>query len=185
MRSPARSRRAVTAGLAAAACSVTLLLGAGPADARVTRDPCLTGSWRMGAAESTALLQQLVGLPSFTVTEGTITMAFGRGRMTYGSTVFVLRGDLGGQQFTAEASFLTEAPYRTRAGKIVNGRGTSEISYGEMTATKDGQTYSVPGPAGRTESVAAGSTPYTCTRSTLRWAVPTSGGSTMATFRRA
>lgn len=170
-----------------AALLAVLTVGvAAPAEARVRRDPCLTGTWRMGSAASTALLQDMVGLPNFTVTEGTLTMTFGRGEMKYGSTLFILKGDIGGTQFVAEASFLSEAPYRTRAGNIVTRPGSYEINYGTMSATSGGETHSVPGPPGRTEATGGGSTPYTCSRNTLRYAVPLAGGgATMSTFRRA
>ncbi len=107
----------------AAMCSGLLAgFGAGPAQAvtpTVTRDPCLRGQWQMPAAESTRLLSQIAGLPGWAVTRGTITMSFNRGIQRYGSTLFIIEGDLGAQSFTMEASWINEAPYRTRAGKIV------------------------------------------------------------------
>ena len=55
-----------------------------------------------------------------------------------------------------------------------------------MTGTKDGETFTVPGPPGRTETLPGGATPYTCTRTTLKWPVPLgAGGTTVMTFRRA
>lgn len=152
----------------------------------VTRDPCLRGQWRMGPAASTALLRNLVPIPGWLVTDGTITTSFRNGRMVYGSTLFILEGSVGdGQSLTAEASWINESSYRTRNGRIITGPVTSEIAYGEMTGTKDGRTYTVPGPPGRTQTLPGGATPYTCTRTTLKWPVPLgSGGSTMATFQR-
>jgi hypothetical protein len=153
----------------------------------VVRDQCLTGQWRMGPEASTQLLRELVPVPGWLVTNGTITTSFRNGRMIYGSTLFILEGALGpAKSLKAEASWINESTYRTRGGKIITGPVSSELSYGDFTGTKDGETFSVPGPPGTTETLPGGATPYTCTRNTLKWPVPLgSGGTTTATFRRA
>ncbi len=183
-------RRAVAILLAASAFAATLPAAAASAAEPTAprRDPCLTGQWNMGPAASRALLSELVPpLPGWAVTNGTITTTFGGGRMRYGSTLFIIEGNVGANQsMKAEASWINESSYRTRNGKIVTGPVTSEVSYGEMSGTKDGETFTVPGPPGRTETLPGGATPYRCTRTTLTWPVPLgSGGTTMATFRRA
>ncbi|MBK9740739.1 MAG: hypothetical protein IPO93_14855 [Actinobacteria bacterium] len=191
MRRPQRALALSIASLVGTALALTLHATTAAATATrpptVARDPCLAGQWRMSPAASTQLLRELVPVPGWLVTNGTITTSFRDGRMIYGSTLFILEGTLGaGQSIKAEASWINESSYRTRGGKIVTGLVSSEISYGDLTGTKDGETFSVPGPAGRSETLPGGATPYTCTRSTLKWPVPVgAGGSTMATFRRA
>lgn len=179
------------AALLLAVAAVAPALTAAPAMAAepgaVRRDPCLTGQWRMGPAASLELLSALVPIPGWLVTNGTITTSFNGGRMTYGSTLFILEGSLGdAQSLKAEAMWLNESTYRTRGGKIITGPVSSEISFGDLTGTKNGEAFTVPGPPARTETLPGGATPYTCTRTTLKWPVPvSSGGTTMATFRRA
>ena len=175
---------AISASLALPLASGTAV-GAEPTAVR--RDPCLAGQWRMTPEASTRLLRELVPVPGWLVTDGTISTSFRDGRMVYGSTLFILEGTLGpGQSIKAEASWINESSYRTRGGKIITGPVSSEISYGDMTGTKDGETFTVAGPPGKTETLPGGATPYTCTRTTLKWPVPLgSGGTTTATFRRA
>ena len=184
------SRRRAVAILLAASALATALPAAAASAAEPTaprRDPCLTGQWNMGPAASRQLLSELIPIPGWLVTDGTITTSFRQGRMTYGSTLFIMEGTVSDRQtMKAEASWINESTYRTRNGKFITGPVTSEVSFGEMTGTKDGVAYSVPGPPGRTETLPGGATPYRCTRTTLTWPVPLgSGGTTMATFRRA
>jgi hypothetical protein len=181
-----RTRRGVVAACLAA---TTAFLPAVPAQASTpaatTRDPCLTGRWVMDPATSTRLLAQLVPIPGFLVTDGVITMTFRRGVQTYGSTLFVITGTIGDQTFVSESSWINEAPYRTRNGRIITGPGTSELSYGDQTGSGPDGTVTVAGPPGRTTSVPGGSTPYRCTRSTLTWPIPLGPGDvTRARFTR-
>ena len=183
-----RQRRSLLLATACAALVVTVLPSAPASQAAtsaVKRDPCLTGRWVMDSATSTRLLQQLVPVPGFLVTEGVISMTFRRGIQTYGSTLFVLTGTVGDTTFVSESSWINESPYRTRNGRIVTGPGTSEVSYGDQTATSPSGTATVAGPPGRTTALPGGSTPYRCTRTTLTWPVPLGpGGSTQARFTR-
>ena len=118
-----RRRRAATAVLVPLLCAgAVLTLPAATAvaahDAAVVRDRCLTGQWRMGPEASTRLLRELVPIPGWLVTDGTITTTFRNGRMTYGSTLFILEGSIGdGQSVKAEASWINESAYRTRPGR--------------------------------------------------------------------
>ena len=81
---------AVGASLALPLASGTAV-GAEPTAAR-RRDPCLAGQWRMTPEASTRLLRELVPVPGWLVTDGTITTSFRDGRMVYGSTLFILEG---------------------------------------------------------------------------------------------
>ena len=158
---------------------------AGAVTPSVTRDSCLTGRWVMDAETSTALLRRLAQIPGSTVTEGVISMTFRRGVQTYGSTLFVLTGSTGDGTFTSEASWINEAPYRTRNGRIITGPGTSELSFGEQTLSGPSGTFTVAGPPAKTTPIPGGATPYRCTRTTLTWPIPLGAdGSTQARFRR-
>lgn len=181
-----RQRRFVPLTFLAAALVVcSLTPPAAAASPAVVRDSCLTGQWRISGADATALLNQLVGLQNATY-EGTIYSSFRRGTMKYGSTLFEITQQLGDATLKSSATWLTEAPYRTRNGKLILGAGQSELDISEFTAQKGGQTITVPGPPTRTTSVAPGALPYRCTSRTLSWPVPAGvAGSTMVTFRRA
>ena len=179
-----RSLRLVTLA-AAAAMTIVTIAPAHAAEPSVTRDRCLTGRWVMDSATSTRLLNTLVPIPGFAVTEGVISMTFRRGIQTYGSTLFVITGTTGDTTFVSESSWINEAPYRTRNGRIITGAGTGELAFGDQTASGPSGTFTVPGPPGRTTAVPGGSTPYRCTRSTLTWPVPLgAGGSTTVRFTR-
>lgn len=165
--------------LVAAAASGSLAVASSRSDQTAR---CVRGEWRMSTAAATALIQRLVGSNLMRVRRGVLTASFDGRTMRYGSTDFVLMIDLGVAQGEAVATFLTEAPYSVRGGRIVFRRGTSELNVSKVTATKNGQTYTVPGPAPTTKSIPGGATPYTCTRTTLRWRIPINN--TWATFRR-
>ena len=167
------------------ALATTLATPAEAATPAVNRDPCLTGRWVMDAATSTRLLNQLVPIPGAAVTEGVISMTFRRGVQTYGSTLFVITGTVGDTTFVSESSWINEASYRTRNGRIITGPGTSELSFGDQTASTPSGTVTVPGPPGSTTAIPGGSTPYRCSRTMLTWPVPLGPtGSTRVRFSR-
>lgn len=136
---------------------------------------CLRGQWRMPNERANAFLQNLIGLPSMRVKSGVLTAAFNATEARYGSTYFVLQLSVGELKLRATATFIFESTYRTANGKLVLGRGTSELVISKFTAIKNGRTVSVPGPAPSIRRIPAGATPYVCTRSTLRWKVPFPG----------
>ena len=68
------------------------------------------------------------------------------------------------------------------SGKLILGRGESELFISKFSATKDGRTFTVPGPGATTRRTPAGETPYTCRGDTLRWKIPLND--TWTLFRR-
>jgi hypothetical protein len=102
--------------------------------------------------------------------------------MRYGSTHFVVKVDGGALVMTGTATFVFEASWSTSRGKLVLGRGTSELFISKFSATKDGRTFTVPGPGATTKRTPAGETPYTCRGDTLRWKIPLND--TWTLFRR-
>lgn len=168
--------------------AATLAAGAGAAAASGSAgsaDRCLRGDWRISNAAVNDLLQRIVPVPSMQVSRGVLTASFNAAEARYGSTFFNLTQALGPLSLTATATFLTEARYTTRSGRLVVAGGTSELVISKFTAVKDGRQVTVPGPAPTTRSIPAGSTPYTCTASMLRWRMPIGSPSgTWVTFRR-
>ena len=81
---------------------------------------------------------------------GRLYMTFRSGAFQYGSTGLVLETNLGDATMTARARFFTLAPYTARAGLLTIRAGESTVEYGPMSGTKDGRTYTVPGPPTRT-----------------------------------
>jgi hypothetical protein len=115
---------------------------------------------------------------------GKLYMQFRNGTFQYGSTGIVIRNTIGDALMTASARFFTLARYTARPGALMLSRGTSTIEYGEMTATKGGRTYSVPGPAPRTQRTPAGTTPFQCRGGTLRVRLPRFASLNWITLRR-
>ena len=170
----------LVAGLTAAFA----LAAAAPAGSELAlKDRCVQGEWRMSNSASNALLQSLVSTGNISVAEGVITAAFPRrGKAVYGSTHFVVRVDGGDLVMKGTATFHFEADWSTANGKIVLGRGRSELVISKFQATKDGRTFTVPGPAPTIKRTPGGATPYTCNANTLRWRVPLND--TWTLFRR-
>jgi hypothetical protein len=171
-------------GLSAVVALAALAGGAGSAPAaQEVRDRCVRGDWKMSNAASNAVLQSLIRTPTITVARGVLTASFPReGTMRYGSTHFVVKVDGGALVMTGTASFVFEAGWSTSRGKLVLGRGESELFISKFTATKDGRTYTVPGPGATTKRTPRGETPYTCSGDTLRWKIPLND--TWTLFRR-
>ena len=170
---------------ATAALGAVLVAGtasAGSAAANV-QDRCLRGQWKMSNAASNALLQQLVGNPNMRVRRGVLTAAFARNdTMRYGSTDFVVQLRAGDLVMEGTATFIFQAPWSTSRGKLLLGRGRSELVISKFTAYKDGQVITVPGGEPIIRRTPRGATPYTCNRTTLRWRIPINDAQTL--FRR-
>ena len=178
-------RRSIAAALALTCVAAGFALAtAAPAGSGPTlKDSCVRGEWRMSNSASNALLQSLIPSGNIRVVEGVITAAFPRrGRALYGSTHFVVQVSGGDMVLKGTATFHFEAPWATREGKIVLGAGRSELVISKFTATKDGRTFTVPGPPATVRRTPPGGAPYTCNRTTLRWKVPLNN--TWTLFRR-
>lgn len=175
----------VQRALFAFVAAVILVAGlAGSAQSSVeARSRCVRGDWKMSNSASNAVLQSLIQTPNITVARGVITASFPRtGTMRYGSTHFVVRIDGGNLVMTGTATFIFEADWSTARNRLVLGRGQSELFISKFTATKDGRTFTVPGPGATVRSTPRGATPYTCSGDTLRWKIPIND--TWTLFRR-
>ena len=147
------------------------------------RDRCVRGDWKMSNSASNAVLQSLIRIPNISVERGVLTASFPReGTMRYGTTHMVVKADGGALVMRGTATFIFEASWSTSRGKLVLGRGESELFISKFSATKNGQTYTVPGPGATTKRTPAGETPYTCRGDTLRWKIPLNN--TWTLFRR-
>lgn len=137
----------------------------------------------MSNAASNAVLQSLINTPTIRIARGVITASFsGDGEMRYGSTDFVVRVDGGDLVMSGTGTFVFEANWSTRGDRLIVGPGRSEVFISKFTATKDGRTFTVPGPGATVKRTRGGPTPYTCRRDTLRWRVPLNDTQTL--FRR-
>ena len=99
-------------------------------------------------------------------------MIFRDGMFQYGTTSLVLKMDLGGSTLTARARFFTLQPYTARTGAFTTRGEESTIEYGPMSGTKDGRTYTVPGPPTRTTRAPGGTTPFQCRGNALKVRLP-------------
>ncbi len=156
--------------------------GSSPGEPSV-RDRCVRGDWKMSNSASNAVLQSLIRTPNISVERGVLTASFPRaGTMRYGTTDMVVKADGGALVMRGTATFIFEASWSTSRGKLILGRGESELFISKFSATKDGRTFTVPGPGATTRRTPAGETPYTCRGDTLRWKIPLND--TWTLFRR-
>jgi hypothetical protein len=153
----------------AAATALTAL--ASPSPAGFGSAACIRGNWVASQDETRRVMHALAPVPGLEP-RGKLYMLFRDGAFQYGSTSLVLTQQIGDATMTARARFFTLQPYTARSGVLTTRRGESTIEYGEMSATKDGRTYSVPGPPARTRSVPGGRTPFQCRGSTLKMRLP-------------
>jgi hypothetical protein len=174
----------VTTGIVLAVAASALTAGAAPSPDGFGSPRCLRGEWGATQAETKRVLRALAPVPNLEP-RGKLYMIFRNGRFQYGSTSLVLKLDLGDAVATAQARFFTLQPYTARVGSFTTRGGQSTIEYGEMTATKNGQTYSVPGPPTRTTRVPGGTTPFQCRGNTLRVRLPRFASLNWITLRRA
>ena len=132
---------------------------------------CLRGHWVASEAETQRVLRALVPIEGLQVVSK-LYMQFRDGIFQYGTTSMKLKLGIGNQSLTARARFYTLAEYTARTGLLTLSPGESHIEYGPMTGTKDGRSYTVPGPAPRTTGTPAGSVPFQCHASTLKVRLP-------------
>ena len=144
---------------------------------------CLRGNWVATQGETRRVMRALVPGGLFT-SYGRLYMTFRGGAFQYGSTGLVLESSIGDATLTARARFFTLAPYTARTGLLTFRAGESTIEYGQMSGTKDGSTYTVPGPPTRTTATPGGSTPFQCSGSTLRVRLPRAAALSWITLRR-
>lgn len=166
---------------------VVALVIATPAPAASTpgsgSSSCLRGNWVASQAETNRVMRALVPGGIFTA-YGRLYMVFRGGAFQYGSTGLVLESNLGDTTLTARARFFTLAPYTARTGLVTTRAGESTIEYGPMSGTKDGRTYTVPGPPTRTTRIPGGSTPFRCAGASLKVRLPRFAGLNWITLRR-
>ncbi|MFM7063877.1 MAG: hypothetical protein ACKO04_10370 [Actinomycetes bacterium] len=167
-----RSIRAASIAVTVATALAMALPLAAPASA-APQDACLRGgSWTAETPKVNALLQKLMPPGAFTVDSGRLVLRFRPGFLDYDGFMKVTT-DLGGATLSTEASWLnSNRPWRTTRGTVVFGPGRSRLEWGDWTATKGGETVSVPGPKPSTTTTPAGQNPYRCSGTTLRWPVP-------------
>ena len=132
---------------------------------------CLRGHWVANQAETKRVMRALAPVPGLEP-RGKLYMQFRDGMFQYGSTSLVMTMPIGDAVATARARFFSLARYTARTGAFTTTRGQSTIEFGEMSATKDGRTYTVPGPPTRTTSIPGGTTPFQCRGGTLRVRLP-------------
>ena len=173
-----------TAGVVLAVAASALAAGASPNPAGFGSPSCLRGEWGASQAETKRVLRALAPVPGLTP-RGKLYMIFRDGAFQYGSTSLVFKIDLGDAVATARARFFTLQPYTARVGSFTTRGGESTIEYGEMTATKDGRTYSVPGPPTRTTRAPGGTTPFQCRGNTLKVRLPRFASLNWVTLQRA
>jgi hypothetical protein len=144
---------------------------------------CVRGHWVANQAETKRVMHALVPVPGLEPT-GKLYMQFRNGMFQYGSTSLVLKMDMGDAVATASARFFSLARYTARNGSFTTRRGQATIEYGQMSATKDGRTVTVPGPPSKTTSIPGGTTPFQCRGSTLRVRLPRFASLNWITLRR-
>jgi hypothetical protein len=177
--------RAFLAVLVVVPVAAALSIGAfaAPSPAGFGSSRCIRGHWVANQAETRRVIHALAPVPGLEPS-GKLYMLFRDGAFQYGSTQLVLRSAIGDAELTARARFFTLQPYTASNGTLVTRRGESTIEYGEMTGTKDGRTYSVPGPPTRTTRIPGGSTPFQCRGSTLKVKLPRFASLNWITLRR-
>jgi hypothetical protein len=157
--------------LVAAVAATSLTALAAPSPAGSGTPGCLRGDWVASDAETKRVIRALAPVEGLEP-RGKLYMIFRDGTFQYGSTSLVFKLQIGDAVATARARFFTLQRYTARAGSFTTRRGQSTIEYGEMTATKDGRTYTVAGPPTRTTSVPGGTTPFQCRGATLKVRLP-------------
>jgi hypothetical protein len=85
---------------------------------------------------------------------------------------------------TARGRFFSLHAYTATRGALSLRSGESTIEYGPMTGTRDGRTYTVPGPAPTTRRVPGGTVPFQCRGSTLKVRLPRFASLDWITLRR-
>lgn len=155
---------AVAASLVGGASAASTPAGFGSA-------ACLRGNWVANRAETNRVVHALVPVSALQVT-GRLYMIFRGGNFQYGSTGLVIGMDLGDADLTASGRFFSLSPYTARTGRLTLGAGESTVEFDDFKATKNGRTYTMPGPAPTTRSIPGGATAFQCRAGTLKVRLP-------------
>lgn len=145
-------------------------------------DSCLQGTWIMPTSDLERMMAALLPMPGLHVTSGELLMAFDGDSYEYQSSGFVLRVDLGTDQYMeATASFRNTGSFSTGLGKIIFTSIGSESEVTSWTAYKNGESVTVPGSGPQVSLSFSGENPYRCTvdRLEIDTYSPTSGTLTM------
>ena len=171
-------------GLVLVTAASALSAVASPNPAGFGSPACLRGEWGATQAETRRVIHALAPVPGLEP-RGKLYMIFRNGAFQYGATSLVLKLNIGDAVATARARFFTLQRYTARTGSFTTQGGESTIEYGEMTATKDGVTHSVPGPPTRTTRVPGGTTPFQCRGNVLKVRLPRFASLDWITLHRA
>jgi hypothetical protein len=177
----------VVIGLAAvlAATSVGAAAAPSPSPGGGFGSPaCLRGDWVAGRAETSRVTRALVPVDGFDI-KGKLYMQFRDGRYQYGTTGLVINNTIGDVRLTATGRFFSLHRYAATPGVLQLANGERTTTWGRFTAIKDGKTFSVPGPAPKTQRAAGGLVPFQCRGGTLRVRLPQFASLNWITLRRA
>ena len=174
----------VLVGLVLVTAASALTAGASPSPAGFGSPACLRGEWSATQAETKRVIRALAAVPGLEP-RGKLYMVFRDGAFQYGSTALVFKMQIGDAVATARARFFTLQRYTARPGSFTTQGGESTIEYGEMSATKDGVTYTVAGPPTRTTRAPGGTTPFQCRGNVLKVKLPRFAALSWITLHRA
>jgi hypothetical protein len=139
-------------------------------------DECLVGNWTVSTADLDMFLVGLVQMIALHVTDGTVYVDFTwDGNYVYASDGFVLRIDLGAEQYLlGTAAFRTSGIYTTESGSLVLHDSGSVKQVTEWKAVKNGVGVVAPGAGPEISLVPNGPVPYECgpEELVLDWAGP-------------
>jgi len=133
--------------------------GSGAAD----HDPCLEGTWRMGAGDLDLMMASLVPVPGLHVTAGELIMEFDGEAFGYRADILVLRVDLGSDTYLeADGRFGVSGTYSTGDGLLYLNSVGADQEILTWTAYKDGEVVTLPGTGPAFSLPVPGESPYRC-----------------------
>ena len=170
--------------LAAVAVTATALSAPSPAPGGGFGSPaCLRGHWVANRAETSRVTHALVPVEGYEV-KGKLYMQFRDGMYQYGTTGIVIANTIGDMRLVATGRFFSLHRYSATPGVLQLSNGQRTTEWGKFTATKEGKTYTVPGPPTKTQRAAGGLVPFQCRGSTLRVRLPHFATLDWVTLRR-
>jgi hypothetical protein len=144
---------------------------------------CLRGDWVANRAETRRVTRALVPVEGYEV-NGKLYMQFHDGIYQYGTTGLVIHNTIGDARLTATGRFFSLHRYTATRGLLQLANGERTTTWSRFTATKDGKTFSVPGPAPKTQRAAGGRLPFQCRGNTLKVRLPSFASLDWITLRR-